>query len=102
MQLRDHTQIIGGFLKQISDYRFSISDHALITTLKALSWSARNDTFVSAYILEDENALNELFDLLRYPHRGIKVQVSSLLATLRQQITIKMPKKASASFKKRV
>jgi len=89
-------------LKQIIEYRFNISDHALITTLKALSWSARNDTHISIYVLEDENALDEPLDLLRYPHRGIKVQVSSLLATLRQQLTNKPLKKVSASFKKKV
>ncbi len=60
-------------LVQIIKNRSKISDHALIVTLKALSWAAKNDPVVCMHILDYDGAINELLDYLRYPHRGIKV-----------------------------
>ena len=68
--------------------RLSISDHSLIQALKALSWAAKNDLKVCEYILSYDRALDELLDFLKYPHKGIKIQVSSLLASLRKSIDI--------------
>lgn len=70
-------------LGQIIENRMNISDFCLISSLKALALAARESSKVCEVILGYDHALDELFDYLKYPHKGIKIQVSSLLATLR-------------------
>ena len=65
--------MIDALLNQIINVRLNISDQALIQSLRALSWAARNDAVVCAYILTYDRALDELLDFLRYPHKGIKI-----------------------------
>lgn len=63
-------------------YRYCISDSTLIAILKSLAYLAQDDQVICQQILSTDSSLNELFDYLNYPHKGIKVQVSSILASL--------------------
>ena len=65
--------VLDALLNLIIHVRLNISDQALIMSLKALSWAARNDSIVCHYILSYDKALDELLDFLRYPHKGIKI-----------------------------
>lgn len=64
----------------------NISDTLLLTSLRLLCWAARGSKEVVKTLLAHDGALQELLDYLRYPHRGIKVQVTGLLAEVRAKI----------------
>lgn len=65
----------------IIDNRLSISDELLILALKALSWAAKNKggtiqdngNKICYHIIGYDRAVDELFEFLKYPHKGIKI-----------------------------
>jgi hypothetical protein len=71
-------------LTELIHERMNISDATLIGCLKAIALAVENDQTICDQVLEFDGALNELFAYLNYPHKGIKIQVSSILSTLRK------------------
>lgn len=88
-------------LLRIIEHRRNLSDHALLMLLKALSYAAKDNREISTLIVEYPSALQELFDYLQYPQMDVKVQVSSLLATLRKQMASKSAKKLTPLLKRK-
>lgn len=78
----DGVSIVTIFLDYLIKMRYQISDATLIGSLKALAYSCQDDVLVCQQILSKDSSLYELFDYLNYPHKGIKIQVSSILSSL--------------------
>jgi hypothetical protein len=87
--------LINALLHQLICNRQNISDQSLIVFLKTLALVVRDSSAskqephsqaITLKILGYPQAVNSLFELLKYPHKGIKIHVSSLLASLRLNI----------------
>lgn len=72
-QLIGRLELIDKLIGHLIKNRLNISDQALISCLKALAWASRNAPEVCHHILSNDRALDELFDFLKYPHKGIKI-----------------------------
>ena len=81
-QLGENRLIIEVILNFLFYERMNISDATLIGGLKALAYAVDDDPVICQQVLACPHSLNELFDFLNYPHKGIKIQVSSILASL--------------------
>lgn len=70
--------------------------------MKALAYAARGNSSIAMSILEFPNVLEELVECLYHPYIEVKIQVSSLIASLRKHIAAKSSKKLSASLRRKL